>query len=491
MTILHVLRVFVGEGGAGGNPLGVFLEGREVPEQDRQKVAGNLGFSETVFVEDPGRGELRIFTPTTELPFAGHPLVGTAWLLAREGAGASVLRPPAGEVSMRTEDDFTYIFGRPEWAPPFEHVELDSPAAVDELTGPPDGYDLVGAWAWEDEEMGHVRACVSVAVWHRGGRGDRRSRRPVVCPSRARDPDPPGQGVFDPRPTKARRDSGDRGTYRTHRSAPVPIKEVSIIEADKRTYEHILYESDDTLALVTMNRPKKRNALSLDHMQELIDCLKAIGETGEAPVVVLRGSGPAFCAGHDLSEMVGRDPEFYRHLFDVCCELMQTIQAIPQPVIAQVHGVATAAGCQLAATCDLVVASEDARFATPGVKIGLFCSTPMVALSRSVGQKKAMEMLLTGEFISAEEALAEGLVNKVVPAEQLETETRTLAEKIAEASPLVVGVGKQAFYRQLEMPIEQAYAYTREVMSFNATFADAQEGICAFLEKRKPEWKGR
>jgi enoyl-CoA hydratase/carnithine racemase len=189
--------------------------------------------------------------------------------------------------------------------------------------------------------------------------------------------------------------------------------------------------------------------------------------------------------------MIGRDPAFYRHVFDVCCELMETIQAIPQPVIAQVHGIATAAGCQLAATCDLVVASEDARFATPGVKIGLFCSTPMVALSRSVGQKKSMEMLLTGEFVSAEEALAEGLINKVVPAQELEAETRKLAEQIAEASPLVVGVGKQAFYRQLEMSTEQAYAYTKEVMSFNATFADAQEGMCAFLEKRTPEWKGR
>jgi enoyl-CoA hydratase/carnithine racemase len=264
-----------------------------------------------------------------------------------------------------------------------------------------------------------------------------------------------------------------------------------MIEAEEQTYEHILYEGDDAIALVTMNRPKKRNALSLDHMQELISCLKAIGEAGEAPVVVLRGNGPGFCAGHDLSEMVGREPAFYRHLFDICCELMETIQSIPQPVIAQVHGIATAAGCQLAATCDLVVASEDARFATPGVKIGLFCSTPMVALSRAVGQKKAMEMLLTGELVSAEEAHAEGLVNKVVPAEELEAETRKLAEKIAEASPLVVGVGKGAFYRQLEMPTEQAYAYTKEVMSFNATFADAQEGICAFLEKRKPEWKGR
>ena len=260
---------------------------------------------------------------------------------------------------------------------------------------------------------------------------------------------------------------------------------------EEQTYEHILYEGDGAVALITMNRPKKRNALSLDHMWELISCLKAIGEAREAQVVILGGAGPSFCAGHDLSEMIGRDPAFYRGLFDVCCELMETIQAIPQPVIAQVHGVATAAGCQLAATCDLVVASEDARFATPGVKIGLFCSTPMVAVSRAIGQKKAMEMLLTGDFISAEEALAEGLVNKVVPTENLEAETRALADKIAEASPLVVGVGKGAFYRQLEMPTEQAYAYTKEIMSFNATFADAQEGICAFLEKRKPEWKGR
>jgi enoyl-CoA hydratase/carnithine racemase len=264
-----------------------------------------------------------------------------------------------------------------------------------------------------------------------------------------------------------------------------------MIEAERHTYEHILFEMDGAMAHVTMNRPEKRNALSLAHMQELIDCLKSVGESKEAQIVVLGGNGPAFCAGHDLSEMVGRDPEFYRHLFDVCCELMETIQAIPQPVIARVHGVATAAGCQLAATCDLVVAAEEARFATPGVKIGLFCSTPMVALSRAVGQKKAMEMLLTGDFISAEEALAEGLVNKVVPSEELEAETQKLAGKIAEASPLVVGVGKQAFYRQIEMPVEQAYAYTKEVMSFNASFADAQEGMCAFLEKRKPEWKGR
>lgn len=264
-----------------------------------------------------------------------------------------------------------------------------------------------------------------------------------------------------------------------------------MIEAEQTTYEHITFERDGNLAYVTMNRPKRRNALSLEHMKELISCFEAIGESREISVVILRGEGPAFCAGHDLSEMVGRDPDFYRNLFNVCSALMEKIQAIPQPVIAQVHGVATAAGCQLAATCDLVVASEEARFATPGVRIGLFCSTPMVALSRAIGQKKAMEMLLTGDFVPAAEAKAEGLINKMVPPEDLETETRALAEKIAEASPLVVGVGKQAFYRQLDMPTEQAYAYTKEVMSFNATFADAQEGICAFLEKRSPEWKGR
>jgi len=259
----------------------------------------------------------------------------------------------------------------------------------------------------------------------------------------------------------------------------------------EKTYEHVLFERDGKIARITMNRPEKRNALSLAHMQELIGCLRSIGEEKEASVIILGGNGPAFCAGHDLSEMVGRDPGFYRHIFDVCCELMETIQAIPQPVIAKVHGVATAAGCQLAAACDLVVAAEEARFATPGVRIGLFCSTPMVALSRAVGQKKSMEMLLTGEFISAEEALTEGLVNRLVAADALEEQTTALAQKIAEASPIVVGIGKQAFYRQLDMPTEQAYAYTKEVMSFNASFADAQEGICAFLEKRKPEWKGR
>ena len=160
MATLHVLKVFVGEGGIGGNPLGVFLEGSEVPEPLRQEVAADLGFSETVFVDDPNDGELRIFTPGTELPFAGHPLVGTAWLLKQEGSAPPVLRPPAGEVPVRFEGDFTFVSGRPEWAPPFEHIELGSPAEVDALEGPPDGHDLVGVWAWEDEDAGYVRARV-------------------------------------------------------------------------------------------------------------------------------------------------------------------------------------------------------------------------------------------------------------------------------------------------------------------------------------------
>lgn len=255
-----------------------------------------------------------------------------------------------------------------------------------------------------------------------------------------------------------------------------------------RTYRNILVDREETIAYVSMSRPERRNALSLEHMQELIDCFKTIGRDRDIAVAILRGDGPAFCAGHDLSEMIGRDAVFYRHVFEVCTELMETVQAIPQPVIAQVQGIATAAGCQLAATCDLVVATDDARFATPGVKIGLFCSTPMVALSRAVGRKKAMEMLLTGEPISAREAQAAGLVNKIVPAAALGDETRALALKIAASSAYVVGIGKQAFYKQLEMPQPLAYAYAKEVMSLNATAADAQEGMGAFLEKRRPHW---
>ena len=207
-------------------------------------------------------------------------------------------------------------------------------------------------------------------------------------------------------------------------------------------------------------------------------------------VVVLAGNGPAFSAGHDLREMTGRDISTYRRIFDVCTQLMTTVQEIPQPVIARVHGVATAAGCQLAATCDLVIAAEDATFATPGVKIGLFCTTPMVALTRAVGRKRALEMLLTGVAIDARTAMEWGLVNRVVPASQLDDATQLLAEQIAGASSLTVAIGKQAFYAQIDLDQPKAYAYAKEVMSMNALAADAQEGMSAFVEKRPATWRG-
>lgn len=254
-------------------------------------------------------------------------------------------------------------------------------------------------------------------------------------------------------------------------------------------YEHIRVERAGAVATVTMNRPAKRNALSRDHMLELLDAFTRIGDDRDCRVVVLRGEGPAFCAGHDIAEMVGRDRAFYDELFDVCARLMLTIQSIPQPVIAAVHALATAAGCQLAATCDLVIATPAAKFATPGVKIGLFCSTPMVALTRAVGQKLAMHMLLTGEPIDAAAAEAAGLVNEVT--DDLDGAVAALAERIAQASPLVVGIGKEAFYRQSAMSTPEAYAYTREVMADNATRADAQEGMDAFVGKRTPTWTCR
>jgi enoyl-CoA hydratase/carnithine racemase len=254
-------------------------------------------------------------------------------------------------------------------------------------------------------------------------------------------------------------------------------------------YRNILVERDGTTAVVTLNRPERRNALSLDMLQELTDAARAI--EADARVVVLRGAGSAFSAGHDISEMQGKDLGFYRKLFEACTTLMETLQDLAQPVIAQVHGIATAAGCQLAASCDVVVAAQEARFATPGVRIGLFCSTPMVALSRAVGSKRALEMLLTGDAISAQEALASGLVSRVVPAAELESTVRGLAAKIASSSPLVVAIGKRAFWRQLQMPQPLAYDYAQDVMSLNAAAADAQEGMSAFLEKRPANWCGK
>ena len=256
------------------------------------------------------------------------------------------------------------------------------------------------------------------------------------------------------------------------------------------TYEN-LQVREGTVATITMDRPEKRNALSLAMMTELIAALRALSAQAQTRAIILAGNGPAFSAGHDLREMTGRDISAYRQIFDVCTQLMTTVQEIPQPVIARVHAIATAAGCQLVATCDLAIAADTARFATPGVKIGLFCTTPMVALTRAVGRKRALEMLLTGVAIDAQTAMEWGLVNRVVPASQLEEATHLLAEQIAEASSLTVAIGKQAFYAQIDLDQPKAYAYAKEVMSMNALAADAQEGIAAFLGKRAPCWTGK
>ncbi len=256
-------------------------------------------------------------------------------------------------------------------------------------------------------------------------------------------------------------------------------------------FRNVAFDREGSIAWITMDRPERRNALSLEHLRELLECLRAVGGDRELRVAVVRASGPAFSAGHDLSEMIGRDAAFYHQLFAACAEVMETIQGIPQPVIAEVQGIATAAGCQLVASCDLAVAAAEARFATPGVKIGLFCTTPMVALTRAIGPRKAMEMLLTGEPITAAEALAAGLVNRVVPASELRAATRALADRIVASSPFVVGLGKKAFYRQLPMAQADAYAYASEVMCANAAAEDAQEGMSAFLQKRAPSWRGR
>ncbi len=256
-------------------------------------------------------------------------------------------------------------------------------------------------------------------------------------------------------------------------------------------YQTLCLEIQGHCAVITLNRPNRRNALSLELMQEMIQCLAQIGSNREVRAVILAAAGKVFCSGHDLGEMVGRNLNEYRRIFDVCTEMMTRIQSIPQPVIAEVQGLATAAGCQLVAACDLAVAAEEASFATPGVRIGLFCTTPMVAVSRAVGRKRALEMLLTGEPIDAATAADWGLVNGVVPAAQLRAATLKLAARIAEASDLVVELGKQAFYAQIDLDQPKAYAYAKEVMSMNSLAADAQEGISAFLGKRTACWSGK
>jgi enoyl-CoA hydratase/carnithine racemase len=254
----------------------------------------------------------------------------------------------------------------------------------------------------------------------------------------------------------------------------------------------VLRQDRDGVVTLTLNRPQARNALSVDLMAALQNALDAIAGDKSARVVMIAGAGPAFCAGHDLKELrahPGR--QSYEAVFGQCAKLMTSIVNLPKPVIARVHGIATAAGCQLAASCDLVVAAADARFATPGVNIGLFCSTPMVALSRAVGRKQAMEMLLTSSLIDAETARQWGLVNRVVPPASLDDAAETLAAEIAAKSPLTLAIGKRAFYAQAELGLEQAYAYCSEVMTTNMLARDAEEGIDAFLEKRRPIWEGR
>jgi enoyl-CoA hydratase/carnithine racemase len=255
-------------------------------------------------------------------------------------------------------------------------------------------------------------------------------------------------------------------------------------------YRNLRVTQEGSAARIVLNRPEKRNALSLELMDEVIAALHEIGGHDAARAIVIEGAGPAFSAGHDLSEMIGRERAFFDRLFDRCTVMMEAVHDVPQPVIAKVHGIATAAGCQLVAACDLAVAAEGTRFATPGVKIGLFCSTPMVPVSRAVGRKRAMQMLLTGEPIDASTAVEWGLINRVVSGDELEPAVTELVEAIARSSSYTVATGKRAFYSQVDRPEEDAYEHCKVVMAGNALAHDAQEGMTAFLEKREPVWRG-
>jgi enoyl-CoA hydratase/carnithine racemase len=250
----------------------------------------------------------------------------------------------------------------------------------------------------------------------------------------------------------------------------------------------VLVQRDGPVVRLTMNRPAQYNALSLELMQDLRAAIEAVSAESATRVIVLQGAGRGFSAGHDMSEMIDRDDDFYGVLFDECTRLMQSVHKVPQPVIARVHGVATAAGCQLVASCDLAIAEEGARFGTPGVRIGLFCSTPMVPVSRAVGRKRAMQMLLTGDLIDAPTARDWGLVNDVVPAAELDAAVDALAARIGQTSGRTIAIGKVAFYAQIERDEDGAYALTKDVMAANAANPDAQEGMSAFLAKRPPVW---
>ena len=259
----------------------------------------------------------------------------------------------------------------------------------------------------------------------------------------------------------------------------------------------LLRERDGEIAVLVLNRPHPRNSLSEALLVALSAALTEIKDDKSVRAVVLAANGPAFCAGHDLKELTARRADadggraYFRHIMTTCSAMMQKIVTLPQPVIAAVQGPASAAGCQLVASCDLAIASEAAKFATPGVDIGLFCSTPMVALSRNVSRKHAMEMLLTGDMVEARRAAEIGLVNRVVPAGEERAAAIALAKQIASKSSYTLKVGKEAFYRQLDLPLAEAYAYASEVMTENMMARDAEEGICAFIEKRDPKWQDR
>ena len=256
-------------------------------------------------------------------------------------------------------------------------------------------------------------------------------------------------------------------------------------------FEHIVVERSGDFATVTMNRPQRRNALSLEHMRELITAFGELGSS-DALGIVLAGNGPVFSAGHDFADVAEADLAAVRALLTTCTELMTLMQQVPQPVVARVHGLATAAGCQLVASADLAVAAEDAGFATPGGKGGWFCHTPMVAVARNVGRKRAMEMAMSGDVIDARTALDWGLVNQVVPAGQLDSAVQDLLERVTRGSAESKGIGKQALYAQIDLDQPKAYAYAVEVMAATSQLPDAQEGMRAFLEKRKPNWdRGR
>jgi len=253
-------------------------------------------------------------------------------------------------------------------------------------------------------------------------------------------------------------------------------------------FEHILVERSGDFATITMNRPQRRNALSLDHMRELIQVFSEVGESSTLGIV-LAGNGPVFSAGHDLADVAEADLSGVRVLLATCTELMTLMQQVPQPVVARVHGLATAAGCQLVASADLAVASEEAGFAAPGGKGGWFCHTPMVAIARNVGRKRAAELALSGDVIDARTALDWGLVNKVVPAVQLDSAVQDMLERVTRGSAESKGIGKQALYAQIDLDQPKAYAYAIEVMAATSQLPDAREGMHAFLEKRKPQWR--